>query len=249
MTIEFRQQFISRWNQYFPGADLPIALFYSDELHGVEEARKYSGQHCMIADISGVFRGKATAFSDDNIGCGGGKRYCGFSDGLRPGFEFFLSYGIPGKMEGERYKKDPETVKTMMGSVPAAKAPAKYLIAKRFDQLEENDEPQIIVFFATPDVLAGLFTLANYDRSDLYGVKAPFCAGCGSIVQYPYLENLREEGDCILGMFDSSARPCIRPDRLSFAIPFKRFKTLLSYMDESFLITETWDVIKKRIQS
>jgi hypothetical protein len=50
------------------------------------------------------------------------------------------------------------------------------------------DDPEVVIFFAQPDVLSGLFTLANYDEADPNGVFAPFAAGCGSIVHYPYLE-------------------------------------------------------------
>jgi uncharacterized protein (DUF169 family) len=187
MDLQLKNDFLSRWTQYFPAAELPIGIFYSNELHSAEPAKKHEGQHCMIADLAQVFKGKAIAYGAENIGCGGGLRYCGYSDALRPGFEFFLSYGIPGKMEGERYKKDPETVKKLMEQTPRAKAPAQWLIAKRFDHLDEADIPQVILFYATPDVLSGLFTLANYDRTDLYGVKSPFCAGCGSIIQYPMI--------------------------------------------------------------
>ena len=63
------------------------------------------------------------------------------------------------------------------------------------------------------------------------------------------LENKRENPDCILGMFDSSARPYIQAGLLSFAIPIKRFEKLVDYMDDSFLITKTWEVINKRISS
>ncbi|MFZ4399103.1 MAG: DUF169 domain-containing protein [Bacteroidales bacterium] len=247
MNEILKSSFIIRWKKYFGDANLPIALFYSDDLHHAEPARKFEGHHCMIADFSMVFRGKAMAFNAENIGCGGGLKYCGFADELRPGFEYFLSYGIEGKMEGERYKKDPETVLELMKNTHPLKASAKWLIAKPFEMLDEEDHPEVILFFANADVLAGLFTLANYDRTDHYGVKIPFSAGCGSVVQYPLIENQKENPDCILGMFDSSARPYIQPGMLSFAIPMKRFETLVSYMDESFLITETWKTVKKRI--
>jgi hypothetical protein len=247
MDSVLKSTFIEGWKKYFPGAGLPVGLFYSDLLHNAEIAKKFEGHHCLIADITRVFRGQSLAFNGGNLGCQGGTRYCGFSSKLRPGFEYFLSYGIPGKMEGERYKKDPETVLELMKNTPNKKAPAQWLIAKPFDKLELNDEPEVIIFFATPDVLSGLFTLANYDRTDLYGVKSPFCAGCGSIIQYPMLENKREKPDCIMGLFDSSARPYLQAELLSFAIPMKRFVTLVGYMDESFLITETWNVMKKRI--
>jgi len=226
---------------------MPVALFYSNDLHGAEPAKKHPNHHCMIADLARACKGDSLAFDASTIGCGGGLRYCGFSDHLRPGFEFFLSYGIEGKMEGERYKKDPATVLELMKNTPRREAPAKYLIAKPFEKLTAADEPEVILFFATPDVLAGLFTLANFDRTDLYGVKSPFCAGCGSAIQYPMMENLSGKPDCILGMFDSSARPYVKEGVLSFAIPMKRFVQLVGYMDESFLITDTWKTINKRI--
>jgi len=247
MNELLKSDFISRWKKYFNNVSLPVTLFYSNDLHNAEPAQKHASHHCIIADITRVFNGESLAFNATNIGCGGGLRYCGFTDNLRSGFEFFLSYGIEGELEGERYKKDPETVLELMKKAPSLKAPAKWLLAKPFEKLDTEDNPEIILFFASPDVLAGLFTLANFDRSDLYGVKSPFSAGCGSIIQYPLLENNSENPDCILGMFDSSARPYVQAGILSFAIPMKRFETLVGYMDESFLTTGTWKVMKKRI--
>jgi len=247
MNENLKSSFIQRWKKYFNDAPLPIALFFSNELHKAEPAKKFQAHHCMIADLSQVFHGKSLAFNANNIGCGGGLRYCGYADQLRSGFEFFLSYGIEGKMEGERYKKDPETVLGLMKNTLPLKASADWFIAKPFGLLDKEDNPEIILFFASPDVLSGLFTLANYDRTDLYGVKSPFSAGCGSVIQYPFLENQKEHPDCILGLFDASARPHVQAGMLSFAIPMKRFETLVGYMDDSFLITPTWEVMKKRI--
>jgi hypothetical protein len=247
MNEILKSTFIQNWKKYFVNAPLPIALFFSNNLHHAEPAKKFQVHHCMIADLSLVSKGKSLAFNAEHIGCGGGLKYCGFADQLRPGFEFFLSYGIEGKMEGERYKKNPETVLELMKNTSILKASASWLIAKPFELLDEEDHPEIILFFANPDVLAGLFTLANYDRTDLYGVKTPFSAGCGSVIQYPLLENQKEEPDCILGLFDSSARPYVKKRHLSFAIPMKRFETIVGFMDESFLITQTWDLINKRI--
>jgi hypothetical protein len=48
-------------------------------------------------------------------------------------------------------------------------------------------------------------------------------------------------------MFDPSARPCVPADVLTFAVPMKKFEKMLSYMEESFLITDTWNEIRNRI--
>jgi uncharacterized protein (DUF169 family) len=249
MIIEekLKNDFLVKWKKYFPGAGLPITLLRSDSLNDATAVKKDSDHRCMMADMRRVFKGECLAFGAENIGCGGGLRYCGFAKDLRPGFEHFLSYGIPGKMKGERYKKDPKTVERMMGVVRNFENPYRWLIAKPFDQLTEHDDPEVIIFYATPDVLSGLFTLANYDRKDLYGVKAPFSAGCGSVVQYPMIMSYSENGDCFMGMYDVSARPYIPEGMVSFSIPVRRFVTLLGYMDECFLITDSWDLIRKRI--
>ena len=60
---------------------------------------------CIIGDLAPVRAGRAMAFDECGAICGGAKRYLGFAPALREGFEYFLSYGIPGKMEGERYVK------------------------------------------------------------------------------------------------------------------------------------------------
>ena len=63
----------------------------------------------------------------------------------------------------------------------------------------------------------------------------------------PWFQNEQENPKAILGMFDASARPCVPKDTLSFSIPMKKFETMVSQMDESFLITKTWDKVKNKI--
>lgn len=123
------------------------------------------------------------------------------------------------------------------------------IVFKRWDMLTESDEPEVVVFFAKPDVLSGLFTLASFDRPGNDGVIAPFGAGCGSIVHYPYLESLSDDPKAVIGMFDPSARPCVAEDVLTFAVPIKMFEKMIGYMEESFLITGTWKTIRKRINN
>jgi uncharacterized protein (DUF169 family) len=173
----------------------------------------------------------------------------GFTQELRPNFEYFLSCGIPGEMEGERYKKSPELVREAMKRMPEFKAPARFIVFKRWDNLEESDNPDVVIFYTKPDVLSGLFTLANYDEAEPNGVIAPFCAGCGSIVLYPYLEKDAERPRGVIGMFDVSARPYVQKDELTFAVPMAKFRRMVQNMEGSFLITSSWGKLRKRINS
>jgi hypothetical protein len=245
--MDRRQQFARLWNKYFPGAELPIAFYYTDDGGSADLVKPCVGHRCVFADLTRVRGGQSLCFDVESIGCFGGKRYAGFSHAAMPNFEFFLSCGIPGKLEGERYKQTPELVKTWIEHVPKLQAPAKFLVFKRWDKLEPTDEPDVVVFFAQPDVLSGLFTLANFDRAEPDGVWAPFGAGCASTIQYPYLEKGKDKPRAVLGLFDVSARPFVTSDTLTFSVPMNRFQQMMDNMQESFLITESWSRVQTRI--
>jgi len=249
VDIQLKESFLRLWEQYFGAADLPMVFYYTNEhVEDVEWVKPPSGHQCIMAQLTKVTAGRSLGFSVDAVGCFGGKRYLGFSQEIAPNFEYFLSCGIPGKLEGERYKKTPEMVKELMGKLSKFEAPGQYIVFKRWDRLVAGDEPEVVVFLARPDVLSGLFTLANFDVSHPDGVFCPFAAGCGSIVQYPYLEGQSDHPRAVVGMFDVSARPCVPADVLSFSVPVKKFVTMVNNADESFLITPSWAKVQKRIE-
>jgi hypothetical protein len=97
-------------------------------------------------------------------------------------------------------------------------------------------------------VLSGLFTLASFDEPEPYIVIAPFCAGCASIVDYPYRELKNSRPCAVLGMFDVSARPFVPASMLTFAVPWTKFIGMVNNMDESFLIAKSWNKVKNRIR-
>jgi NAD dependent epimerase/dehydratase family enzyme len=55
----------------------------------------------------------------------------------------------------------------------------------RWDNLNETDQPQMVMFLAGPDVLSGLFVLANFDEAGSQAVFSPAGSGCACMVQYP----------------------------------------------------------------
>lgn len=246
MDKNLQNRFLTLWHKYFNNAELPFTFYYTDEVGRASSATKETPR-CVIAAMVGVRQGNSLACDAQTIGCPGGRRYLGFAETITPDFEYFLSYGIEGRMRGERYVKSPELVKQMQKEMPRFKAPAKYIVFKRWDKLTTADNPEVVAFIATPDVLAGLFTLSRFDNINRDAVATPFGAGCSSIVQYPYLEKDSANPRAIIGLFDPSARPYVPKDTLSFAVPFPKFVHMLDNMEESFLITETWKTIQKRI--
>jgi uncharacterized protein (DUF169 family) len=249
MDMQLKKKFIELWKKYFNDCELPITFYYTDEEGHAELVKPDSVSRCVIGAVSNTRRGTSYCFNIESIGCFGGKRYLGFTDKIRPNFEYFLSGGIPGELEGERYKKTPELVKELMEKIPKFKAPAQYIVFKRWDMLEEQDNPEVVIFFAKPDVLSGLFTLAGFDMAEPNGVISPFGAGCATIVQYPYLEKDSENPRGVLGMFDVSARPHVPENMLTFSVPMNKFVAMVENMEESFLITGSWKMVQKRIAS
>jgi hypothetical protein len=132
MDMNVKENFIRLWGKYFNKAELPIAFYYTHDTGGVEAVKPASGHKCIFADMLKVRKGKSLCFDAESIGCFGGRRYLGFDSDVMPNFEYFLSCGIPGKMEGERYKKSPELVKEIVENWPNFKAPAPLIIFKRW---------------------------------------------------------------------------------------------------------------------
>lgn len=246
MDTNFKERFINLWRNYFNNTELPFTFYYTNEIGHAPTATKKIPR-CVVGILASVRRGNSIACDAQTIGCPGGRRYLGFAENIGPEFEYFLSYGIKGRMRGERYVKTPELVRKMQEEIPRFKAPAKYIVFKRWDKLEPSDNPEVAAFVTTSDVLAGLFTLSRFDNINRDAVATPFGAGCSSIVQYPYLEKDKENPRAIIGLFDPSARPYVPKNTLSFAIPFQKLVRMVDNMDESFLITETWQRIQKRI--
>ncbi|MBN1432700.1 MAG: DUF169 domain-containing protein [Methanomicrobiaceae archaeon] len=249
MNTEIRDRFIKLWQEYFPRADLPVTFELIDageERKNAERAPPGKNWRCIICDMAKVRRGRSLIIGPDFITCRGGRYYTGYETEHFPDFRYFLSCGKPGVIEGERYKIDPETVDAIVNDDRHIPSGGKDYLFKRWDMLTGADNPDVVIFFAKGEVLSGLFSLANFDRVDP-GVICPFGSGCSSIIHHPWFEGRSETPRAVLGMFDPSARPCVPVDELTFAVPMKRFEQMVSYMEESFLITGAWNKVKKKI--
>jgi len=227
----------------------PFGIYYTnDQPEGLTPKEGISG--CMMGLLQSARKKGATVYFDkEHFGCPGGAYYMGFFASPRPKIEYFLSCGIPGEMEGERYIKTPERAKEYFTRLIPRRAPAAYCVFKPIDQFQKDTVPEVVVFFGTPDILSGLFTLTNYALERTDAVSAPFGSGCGTILTYPLKEAGKEQPHAILGMFDVSARPMIEKEILTLAMPYPVFLKLLDNASGSFLETESWKKVLQRIQS
>lgn len=228
--------------------EYPVLFRYADDLPKGTLLPAEGAWTCVFALLSKTrSEGVPVALAASHHGCRGGGFYLGFLDTPREGIEYFLSCGIPGKMEGERYVKTPELARAKMARVPVRTAPKRYGLFTRADMSPSAEEPEAVIFFATPDVLAGLHLLVSFDREG-DAVTAPFSSGCGAIVTLPLAEAERPDPRAVMGLFDPSARPYVERTRLTFAVPYVLFRRMEENVPESFLFTRTWGAIRNRVQ-
>ena len=233
MTIS---EFIESYREAFgDAAPLPIALAYdSAPATDVRSVPK-----CMIGAISKVRNGEALTLSADNVLCGGGGLYTAFRP-MPERVPVFVS-------EVEHYKKTKEMVIDYVDSLKISLTDKPYLNFVRVDKLENWDDAEALIFFATPDMLSGLCTWAFYDNNDSDAVTTQFASGCASIITFAVDENRSGGRRCFLGMLDPSARPLVPANELTFTIPMSRFKEMLTTMNDSALYQKAFSALKRRI--
>lgn len=230
------QEFIVKYREAFSeNAPLPVAFGYSDK--AVTEVRKIP--RCMIGAIRKVCDGEPLTLSADNVLCGGGGLYTAFTP-MPDRVPVFVS-------ETEHYKQTKEQVKEYIDRLGIRLSEKPYLNFVRMDHIDNLDEVEGILFFATPDVLSGLCSWAFYDNNDDDAVCTRFASGCCSIVTFAAKENAEGGRRCFIGMLDPSARPLVPKDELAFTIPACRFKEMMNTMGQSALFQKAYSIVRKRI--
>lgn len=230
------QEFIVKYREAFSeNVPLPVAFGYSDK--AVTEVRKIP--RCMIGAIRKVCDGEPLTLSADNVLCGGGGLYTAFTP-MPDCVPVFVS-------ETEHYKQTKEQVKEYIDRLGIRLSEKPYLNFVRMDHIDNLDEVEGILFFATPDVLSGLCSWAFYDNNDDDAVCTRFASGCCSIVTFAAKENAEGGRRCFIGMLDPSARPLVPKDELTFTIPACRFKEMMNTMGQSALFQKAYSIVRKRI--
>jgi uncharacterized protein (DUF169 family) len=246
----------------------PLGIFYTDSEpagglsprprrlpSAAEEARGEVDFGAVFADFSCVMgyvwrarRQKTAAYFDrERQGCLGGAFYLGY---LKPQLNLiahYVSSGIPGVMGGERYLATPVDVQRFFQTVDPRPAPARFCVFKPLSLFAFGETPEVVAFFARPEMISGLHFLAAFVTGDPEVVAAPFGAGCSFVLTWPLHYLSQGKVRAVLGGWDPSARKYHRPDELSFAVPWELFHRMVGRWPESFLTTDTWGAVKKKI--
>ncbi|MFH0788962.1 MAG: DUF169 domain-containing protein [Pseudomonadota bacterium] len=203
---------------------------------------------CVMGNIWRARRkGTAAYFDRDRFGCLGGAFYLGF---LKPQLEFityYVSSGIPDQVPGEHYLESPEITRHFFKTIDPRPAPDRYCVFKPLSQFSGNEQPELVNFFARGEVLCGLNQLATFVTNDFEAVCSPFGAGCSNLVSWPLKYLAENKLKAVLGGWDPSDRKFLKPDELTFTVPWEMFQRMVLRWPESFLKTHTWEIVRKKI--
>ena len=171
--------------------------------------------------------GKPACFDQARFGCLGGAFYLGF---LKPQLEFithYVSTGQPGVMEGECYLDSPAAVRRFFETLDPRPAPEQFCVFQQLSKFTPDEKPEVVIFFARAETISGLNQLATFVTNDFEAVQSPFGAGCSNLVAWPlkYLE--RGQLKAVLGGWDPSDRKFLKPDEITFAVPYEMFERMV----------------------
>lgn len=235
----------------------PVAILLSDDkpeigLHFKEGSRR----GCVASMLVSASKKNRVAYFDRNsFGCPGGGTGLGFGDcyGNFP-IDYLLSTGnkeMAGQsgssfmMEGERFYKTPELARKWVDSLPFIDVPAKYVVFKPWEQITEQDKPELIVFFANADQLSALVVMADYNRGANQSITAPFGAACQPIL-FGFAEAKKDHPRGVIGFFDISKRSIVDRETLTFTVPFRLFQEMEAGVEGSFLKMHVWEKLQER---
>jgi hypothetical protein len=203
---------------------------------------------CVLGKIRLARKKKAVAyFSAEHFGCPG----CGFWLGfMKPQTETIIHYvstGIPDQLAGEHYCASPEILRGIQDSIDPPAAPHAYCVAQPLSLFAEDQQPDIVAFFARPESLCGLHQLATFVTNDPQVVSSPWGAACTNLITWPYKFLAEGQTKAVLGGWDPSARKFFDTDELTFCVPYSLYLQMLARYQTSFLMTKTWLTVRKKI--
>jgi hypothetical protein len=105
----------------------------------------------------------------------------------------------------------------------------------------------LVTFFARGEVLTGLCNLAAFISDDFEIVATPWGSGCSFMVTWPLHYLAKGKARAVLGCGDPSARKFMKTDEMTFTVPYALYEAFLARWRESFLETDTWSIVKKKI--
>lgn len=225
----------------------PVGFYFADKKPEDAIGFKKPGNGCIMPLILASARGKTVAFDENSTGWDCSAFHLGYRDWIFPGIEYFLSHGLIGS-NCERFVKTPEMAKRYVESLRPREKAKGVAVFKPLENFNPTEEPEVVIFFANPDQLSALVHLLYFNAPlEDNRVVARFASACGSVITLPLMYARGGEKKAVWGLHDISARARLPEELMTLTLPFDLLIEMWQWMKESFLLTERWMKIAKRI--
>ena len=226
----------------------PVGIYIEDKIPEGALSFKNKGNGCIAPLIFKAASGKTVAINAETTGFPCSAFYLGYQEWIFPGIENFLSSGtFPGR-ECEKLIITPETAKEYVQSFVPQEL-AKGTMVFRPIMEEQGKKPEAVIIFANPDQISALTYLAHFDKPEAQDrVVTQLASACASIVTFPLKYARENRSAAFWGLQDISTRVSFPPNIFSFSMPVKFFEEMGGFIEDSFLNTERWEKVLKRIK-
>jgi len=227
--------------------NLPIGMFFSESKPENAISFKSKGNGCILPLIFKSSQGKTVAIDQDTTGWNCSAFYLGYQDWIFEGIECFLSDGVVNGREGERFIKTSKQAKSFVEFYQPKTLNTKVTVFKPLSEFEQDETPEIVIFFVNADELSALVYLLHFNAPESEDrIVTRFISGCGSIVTLPM--KLKKEGkmQAVWGMHDISVRRRLPKELMTLTMPYELLIEIAKDIDQSFIITESWKAIRER---
>jgi hypothetical protein len=234
--------------QGFHPKPLPLPTLEQEGRGEADLGAVWAGWSCVLGHIWLARKKHSLAWFDrEHYGCLGGAFFLGYNKPQLENIVHYVSNGIPGVMEGERYFNSPEQARLYYQTLAPAPAPEPYCVFKPLDLLEPGEHPLLVNFFARPETISGLHQLTLFVSDDLEAVMSPWGAGCTNLVTWPLRYLAQGRSKAVLGGWDPSCRKFLKTDELTLTMPWGMFESMLAHWRDSFLTAEAWKTVRQKV--
>ncbi len=151
MHIKDRDNFITKWKKYFKDAELPLTFYYSDSEGLGDLVQPGIVNRCIIAALLKARKGQPMRLTPNRSAASAAKGTQALPRKSGPTSSTSYPAGYRANLRASAIRSRPNC-QGDHGARRTFTAPARFIVFKRWDLLDESDQPQVVIFIAKPDV-------------------------------------------------------------------------------------------------